>query len=166
MTTPLTPDQHLTMAAALAHASEPAEVYRVVDAVLAASVGFGLFTLLVRTPDGQEVSRVYSTNPHAYPLAGRKRMGLTPWGALVLEQQQCYLTNDAQGIAWAFPDHALIASLGLSRAINVPLVAMQQVFGTINLLDGPGRYTEADIEVVRSIAPYLVRPFQRELSPG
>jgi len=163
MSTFLTHDDHLTLGSALAAARQPADVYQSVDKVLAERVGYGLFTMLIRTPDGQEVSRVYSTNPVAYPLAGRKRMGPTPWGDLVLERQQCYLARDAEGIRWAFPDHALIASLGLASAINVPLVAMGQVLGTINLLDAAGRYSEDDVAVVRTVAAYLVLPFQREL---
>lgn len=163
MTTALTQDDHLALGTALACARQPAEVYLAVQKVLAQRVGFGLFTLLIRTPDGQEVSRVHSTDPVSYPLAGRKRMGPTPWGDLVLERQQCFLARDAEGIRWAFPDHALITSLGLASAINVPLVAMGQVLGTINLLDGAGRYTEDDVAVARTVAPYLVLPFQREL---
>ena len=163
MSTFLTHDDHLTLGSALAVARQPADVYQAVDKVLAERVGHGLFTMLIRTPDGQEVSRVYSTNTVAYPLAGRKRMGPTPWGDLVLERQQCYLARDAEGIRWAFPDHALIASLGLASAINVPLVAMGRVLGTINLLDAAGRYTEDDVAVVRTVAAYLVLPFQREL---
>ncbi len=163
MSTFLTHDDHLTLGSALAAARQPADVYQAVDKVLAERVGHGLFTMLIRTPDGQEVSRVYSTNTVAYPLAGRKRMGPTPWGDLVLERQQCYLARDAEGIRWAFPDHALIASLGLASAINVPLVAMGRVLGTINLLDAAGRYTEDDVAVVRTVAAYLVLPFQREL---
>ena len=75
---------------------------------------------------------------------------MTKVRALVLERQQCYLARDAEGIRWAFPDHALIASLGLASAINVPLVAMGQVLGTINLLDAAGRYTDEDVAVVRT----------------
>jgi GAF domain-containing protein len=160
--TALTHDDHLALATALAAARRPAEVYVALQKVLAERVGFGLFTLLIRTADGQEVSRVHSTDPVAYPLAGRKRMGPTPWGELVLERQQCYLARDAEGIRWAFPDHELIASLGLASAINVPLVAMGRVLGTINLLDVAGRYTQGDVAVVRTGAPYLVLPFLSE----
>ncbi len=159
----LTTEDHRTLGAALASATRPADVYQAAGKVLAERLGFGLFTLLVRTPDGEQVRRVYSTNPQAYPLDGHKRMGPTPWGDLVLERQQCYLARDAEGIRWAFPDHALIASLGLASAINVPLVAMGKVLGTINLLDVEGHYADPDVAVVQSVAPYLVAPFLREL---
>ncbi len=160
---PLTADDSLTLSNALAQAAHPADVYRAVQQVLAARLGFGLFTLLVLTPDGQEVQRVYSTNVQAYPLAGSKRMGPTPWGDLVLTRRQGFVGCDAAAIRWAFPDHELIASLGLGCAINVPIVAMGRVLGTMNLLDAPGRYKSDDIEIVQSVAPILVAPFLREL---
>jgi GAF domain-containing protein len=148
---------------ALASAKQPADVYKAAEMVLARRLGFGLFTMLVRTPDGEQVRRVYTTNPQAYPLEGSKRMGPTPWGDLVLKNQQCYVSDNAEGIRWAFPDHELIASLGLASVINVPLVVMGQVLGTINLLDVAGRYHDDDVALVRSVAPFMVAPFLREL---
>jgi GAF domain-containing protein len=159
----LTSADHAALGAALAQASAPSDVYQAVDHVLAERLGFGLFTMLVRTPDGEQVRRTYTSNPTAYPVGGLKRMGPTPWGDLVLERKQCYVTAGAEGIRWAFPDHELIASLGLASAINVPLVAMGQVLGTINVLDVAGRYTASDLPVVQSVAPYLVAPFLRDL---
>lgn len=159
----LTSSDYLALETALAQAGHPADVYRAVEKVLAERPGFGLFTLLIRTPDGEQVRRVYSSNPQAYPLDGCKRMGPTPWGDLVLERHQCFLGRDAQAIRWAFPDHELIASLGLASVINVPLVAMGQVLGTINLLDAEGRYDEGDVALARGVAHFLVAPFLREL---
>ena len=114
-------------------------------------------------PNGTSAYTGQRSNPQAYPLDGCKRMGPTPWGDLVLERRQCYLARDAEGIRWAFPDHALIASLGLESAINVPVVALGQVLGTINLLDAAGRYRDGDVAVVRSVAAYLALPFLREV---
>lgn len=159
----LTTADHLNLTAALAGAEQPTDVYLAVQQVLAECLGFGLFTLLVCTEDVTQVRRVHTSNPQAYPVAGLKQMGPTPWGDRVLKNQQCYVTGDAQGIRWAFPDHALIASLGLASAINVPLVAMGRVLGTINVLDAAGRYGEADVDVVRCVAPYLVAPFLRDI---
>ena len=164
--TALTTEDHLALCNALADAGNPADVYRAVERVLSQRLGFGLFTMLVRTPDGEQVRRVHTTDAQAYPLDGCKRMGPTPWGDLVLEHRQCYLARDAEGIRWAFPDHALIASLGLASAINVPVVAMGRVLGTINLLGAAGRYLDANIAVVRSVAPYLAAPFLREVDGG
>ena len=160
----LTTAEHVSLYDALAAAKQPSDVYLEVQRVLAKRLGFGLFTLLVCTEGGEQVRRVHTSNPQAYPVAGLKRMGPTPWGDLVLKNQQCYVTGDANGIRWAFPDHALIASLGLASAINVPIVAMGKVLGTMNVLDAAGRYGEADVDMVRCVAPYLVAPFLRD--PG
>lgn len=65
----LTSEDFSTLAARVAAAIEPVEVYQ------AELLGFGLLTMLVVTPDAEEVERVYSSNCQAYPIAGRKRMG-------------------------------------------------------------------------------------------
>ncbi len=160
----LTPQDFSALAAMVAAATEPVEVYRAVEQVLTEPLGFGLLTMLVVTPDAEEVERVYSTNSQAYPLAGRKRMGQTPWGDLVLRQRQPFLGCDAQAIRWAFPDHALISGLGLASAINVPVVALGRLLGTINVLDAAGRYDEQAVNTLQSVAPILVAPFLRELN--
>jgi GAF domain-containing protein len=155
-------DDALVLADALAKAGTPAEVYSALEQRVSARVGFGLFTLLVTTPAGDEVARVHSSNLTAYPLAGRKRMGPTPWGDRVLGQRLPYLGNGRAAIEWAFPDHALIASLGLSSVINVPVVAMGRVLGTVNVLGAEQAYTQDDVDLLLALAPVLVAPFLRE----
>jgi GAF domain-containing protein len=161
--TTLTPEDHLRLGTALAQATAPADVYRAVEQTVQQRIGFGLFTLLVVTPDGQQVRRVYSSNPQAYPIAGLKRMGPTPWGDLVLKRRECFVGRDADAIRWAFPDHELIASLGLASVINVPVVALGQVLGTLNVLDAAGHYDDSQLPVMQGVAAYLVAPFLREI---
>lgn len=159
----LTTQDHLSLGTALAQAAAPADLYRAVERLLAQRVGFGLFTLLVVTPDGRQVRRVYSSNPAAYPVGGLKPMGATPWGDLVMRRRECFVGRDADAIRWAFPDHELIASLGLASVINVPIVALGQVLGTLNVLDKAAHYTDSDLPTVQGVAPYLVAPFLREI---
>lgn len=163
MTLPLTTADSLTLATSLAQAKDPADVYRAVEQLVARGPGAKLFTLLVLTKEGDQVERVYSSNPQAYPLAGLKRMGPTPWGDLVLARRQCYLGHNADDIRWAFPDHELIASLGLASAINIPIVAMGRVLGTLNALDVAGHYSESDVQFMKALSPVLAVPFLREL---
>ncbi len=163
MTHPLTTPDALALATALAQAKEPADVYRAVERLVAHGPGAKLFTLLVLTQDGQAVQRVYSSNEQAYPLAGQKRMGPTPWGDLVLTRRQTFLGRNAEDIRWAFPDHELIASLGLASAINIPIVAMGRVLGTLNALDVAGHYSDSDVQVMQAISPVLAVPYLREL---
>ena len=163
MTNAMTTADSLALATGLAQAKEPADVYRAVEQLVARGPGTKLFTLLVLTQDGQAVQRVYSSNEKAYPLAGQKRMGTTPWGDLVLTRRQTFLGRNADDIRWAFPDHALIASLGLASAINIPIVAMGRVLGTLNALDVAGHYSESDVQFMQAISPVLAVPYLREL---
>ena len=102
-------------------------------------IGFRLFTvLLVDLPD---VVRVHSSNPEDYAVTGRKRMGPTPWGAHVIEDGKSWLGLTSRDLEWAFPDHALIASLGCGCCINIPVRHDGRTIGTLNLLDAEGRYT-------------------------
>ncbi len=102
-------------------------------------IGFRLFTvLLVDLPD---VVRVHSSNPKDYPVTGRKRMGPTPWDAHVIVGGKSWLGLTPGDLEWAFPDHALIASLGCGCCINIPARRNEQTIGTLNLLDANQRYT-------------------------
>lgn len=143
----------------LAGAGGPPGVYQAVQDALAELVGHRLFTLLVVTPGRTEVERIWTSDVRAYPLQGRKRMGPTPWGAHVIEGQKSWMCNDAAGIRWAFPDHALIESLGLGACINVPVVLFGRTLGTLNMLDRAGAYDEGKMDVAHHFAPYLIAPY-------
>jgi hypothetical protein len=86
-------------------------------------------------------------------------MGETPWGAHVLAGGQPYLGRDVAGIRWAFPDHALIESMGLGAVINLPVRYDGETIGTCNLLDAEHAYDQAAVDAVLPLAPLLVPAF-------
>jgi GAF domain-containing protein len=141
----------------LAEPGQPNFFFDALDAALAERVGHRLLTLLYK--DGDEVARVYSNMPDAYPVFGRKPMGVTPWGDLVLRRQQPFLGRDREAVKWAFFDHELIASLGLNSAINIPVVYDGETIGTINLLHEEYYYEEKHVEIARKFAPLLIPAF-------
>ena len=65
--------------------------------------GWRLFTAMRYLPSG-EVERVYTSDPVAYPLSGRKPRRDTPWSRQVLVRGEPYYANDAAGIRFAFED--------------------------------------------------------------
>ncbi|MBS7704925.1 GAF domain-containing protein [Chelatococcus asaccharovorans] len=137
--------------------ASPEAAYRAVDKAVADLLGHKLFTILVRCENGEEVERVYSSQPAAYPVQGRKRMGPTPWGDLVLKRKQTFLGPDVAAIRWAFPDHQLIESLGLGSVINVSVQQGGDILGTLNVLDREGAFTSEDqVALVRSFTPFLI----------
>ncbi|WP_431282322.1 GAF domain-containing protein [Humitalea sp. 24SJ18S-53] len=144
-----------------AAAASPQEAFLAAENAVLALTGFRLFTILFVTRDGHEVERVHSSDPEAYRLSGRKRMGPTPWGAHVLEARKPWHGGDAEAIRWAFPDHALIASLGCGSCINIPVVSMRQIIGTLNVLDGPGVLRADQIPAIQAVAPAIALPLLR-----
>jgi GAF domain-containing protein len=141
----------------LARAGQPDTIFRAIDEAARETVGHVLFTLLY--VDGEDVARVYSNRPEEYPVSGRKPMGPTPWGDLVLKRRQNYLGRDKEGIRWAFFDHALIESMGLGSVINVPVVYDDACIGTMNLLDKEYHYRAEHVPLVERFAPLLIPAF-------
>ena len=113
-------EHSLEILPALEQPGQPDVIFTALDHVTKSVVGHQLFTLLY--VDGDEVARVYSNRPAEYAVSGRKPMGKTPWGDLVLKSCKPYLGRDKQGVRWAFFDHALIESMGLGSVITYPVV--------------------------------------------
>jgi hypothetical protein len=64
-----------------------------------------------------------------------------------------------EAIRWAFFDHALIASLGCGACINVPVCALGEVVGTMNILDREHAYDERHAALAQAAVPALVPAF-------
>jgi GAF domain-containing protein len=153
-----------TLAAALEQPDQPRTAFATAEAVCRGLIGHRLFTLLVHDEAAGEVARIYTSHAEEYPLSGRKAMRDTPWGRHVLHARRPYLGRTAADIRWAFPDHALIASLGCGAVINLPVVYDGRLLGTVNLLDAEGAYQGRHLELVRPLAALLVPGFLFELS--
>ncbi len=143
----------------LAKAASPAALYHRVDGAVKSLFGHRLFTLLVVVEGGAEVERIHSSDPAAYPLTGRKPMGPTPWGAHVIDGLQPWHGRTMADIRWAFPDHALIESLGCGSCINIPVIAFGRMIGTMNVLDRENAYADSTIAALNLFAPLLALPF-------
>ena len=125
------------------------------QSAFAQAIGHQLFTVLAYNEQAGEVVRMYSNRPTEYPVSGTKAMGPTPWGAHVLQRGKFFIGRNAADIEWAFPDHALIASMGLQSALNLPVRVAGTTLGTINLLHVAGHYHQAQVEVGSILAALL-----------
>ncbi len=153
-------DDYRRLANAFSAARQPEEIFDAVAAIVRGRIGFGLLTMLMLTPDGDEVQRLYSTDLINYPVSGRECLGTTAWGQHVLVEQRLYLGADRAAVAWAFPgDFDLIVGLGLGATMNVPIVALGRTLGSLNILDVEGRYGHPHIEAAATLAPYLALAF-------
>ena len=145
----------------LARGAGPEALYGQVDLSVKALAGHRLFTLLIVVEGGHEVERIYTSHPVEYPLSGRKPMGPTPWGKHVIDGLSPWHGPTMEDIRWAFPDHALIASLGCGSCINIPVIAFGKVFGTMNVLDREHAYDDMTMQDLSLFAPVLALPFAR-----
>jgi GAF domain-containing protein len=155
------PPSLITLARSAANDGDPVAVFRAAEAASKALLGHRLFTTLFVVPGGAEVERVFSSDPAAYPLTGRKRMGPTPWGDHVLTQGRTWLGNGMGHIRWAFPDHALIESLGCAACINIPVRDGGVVVGTLNILDALDAYSAQDVAIAEVIGGFLPGALRR-----
>jgi hypothetical protein len=56
---------------------------------------------------------------------------------------QTFVANSVDGFSDVFPDHVLIASLGLGSVVNVPVIVRGRFLGTVNILH-EGSYFRPD----------------------
>lgn len=152
-------DELTACSRALVTADGPQALYAHIDNAVQKLLGHRLFTLLVVVEGGAEVERIYSSNPVAYPLTGRKPMGATAWGDHVIKGMQPWHGRTMADIRWAFPDHELIRSLGCGSCINIPVIVFGRMIGTMNVLDRELAYDDSAVAALSLFAPILTLPF-------
>ncbi len=146
-------------AASLAQSGQPLRTFKAVEVAAQSLIGHRLFTLLTWNESSGEAERIYTSNPEAYPVGGRKAMGGTPFAEAVLKAQKPYLGRTNADIEWAFFDHELIFSLGLGSVINCLVSYNGVLIGTMNLLHEEHYYREKDLETAAPLAALLVPAF-------
>ncbi|TDP61258.1 GAF domain-containing protein [Roseateles toxinivorans] len=149
------------LVATLTRPHEPAEMLREAAEVLGQRIGHRLFTVLLICANRADTVRVYSDNLDAYPVNRLKRMGVTPWGDEVIRAGETWIGRNDEDIAWAFPDHALIRSLGLASALSAPVVFDGKCLAVLNLQHEAGWYRPEHIPLAQQLAPLLIPDLMR-----
>ena len=144
------------VAAALGAQGQPAATFAALDRALAATLGHKLFTILRWDAERRESERLYTNQPAAYPVGGRKPMNPTTWSRRVLDERRPYVGRTAADIRAHFFDHELIASLGCAAIINLPVVWNGRVLGTLNALHEAGWYDDGDVPLGLAFAGLAV----------
>jgi GAF domain-containing protein len=102
------------------------------------------------------LTRLYSSNPVAYPPGGSKEKRGTAWGLQVLVERRVFVGEGAQAIRASFDDHEAIARLALRSVVNVPIVFEQQCLGTLNLLMQAASVAPEQVQFARLAAVLLL----------
>lgn len=152
---PLSIDDCSQLAKAGLAAKDAAAFCAVLDTVVARTIGHRLFTISRFYPESMELERVYSSDPAAYPVGGRKQKGGTPWSDMILRDGDIFLGRDNDAIRGAFDDHDKIIALGLGSIINVPVRRGDTVLGTMNSTHREGWYEETDKDGARLLSTFL-----------
>ena len=139
-------------------ADRPA-LFAAADALVQRTIGHRLFTIMRLHETDHEVERVYTSNPRAYPVGGRKRKQDTPWSRTVLTEGRVFVARTPAEIREAFPDHALIESLGIGSIMNVPITLAGRRVGTMNVSHDAHWFTAEDADRGRVVAALLAPAF-------
>lgn len=148
--------QDLSSIMTLTARSDPALAYAAIDTLARRLFDHRLFTVTRSILETREVERVYSSNPRAYPVGGRKQKQDTPWGEQVLDRGQILICHGAADIERVFADHALILSLGITGMINVPVLFAGRSIATMNMSHAEDHFREAHFPAMATFAALLL----------
>ena len=117
--------------------------------------GVRLFSVLLWSPERQEILRVYSSNHDLYPLGIWKPMGRTPWGDKLLKGGEPVKCHDEAELRWAFPDADLLVSMDCIANLSAPVLADGQVLGVVSISERSGGYRDDDLALFHRLAQAL-----------
>lgn len=145
----------------LARFTDPAETGRALHDLAISIIPARLFTLTAINMAAMQVRRVYSSHPDVYPLLGTKPIVLDDWFRAMQTERRITAINTATGMEGQFPDLALIRSLGCNSSLSIPIMAGNDLLGTINALDAEGSYPDDAIDraadlIIPATAVFLI----------
>src|SRR5581483_6009526 len=117
----LSPADIDALSAAIAQSPEAA--FEAIRVIAARQLGASLVTAMRYDEPNAIVQRIYSSNPAAYPVGGKKLKRESDWSHHVLAEKRVLLCAGDEAIRAAFDDHALIFGLGIHSILNVPLAS-------------------------------------------
>src|SRR4051812_19382534 len=133
-------------------AQSPTALFKAIAQVATRCVDAGLVTMMRHDAAASTVERLYSSNPQAYPVGGRKAKRDTAWGRKVLTEHRVVVSAGDEGLRESFDDHATIIALGLHSCVNVPLVSDGKCLGTLNVCAARAAWSDDEIALVRALA--------------
>jgi hypothetical protein len=141
----------LDICAAQAEAQQPAACFGALDRALQQCVGHQLMTILRIDETETWSERMYSSRPDIFSPQGRKSLAAAPQMRRVIAGGRPLIVDGEAAIRAAFPDHALIFSLGCRCVLNVPVRWRGRSVANLNLL-GAAAYSDSDAALAQLAA--------------
>lgn len=136
---------------------------RTLASSISAVVPYELFTLLIVDWNDNLVRRAYSTDQQNYPSGGVKRLMNSPWADQVIHHGRVFFAATPDQMAAAFSDHAGLSSLGLHKAVNVPIRDAGKTCCSLNLLRRDDAFSANEgYEVLRVFGRWGAKQLQRK----
>jgi GAF domain-containing protein len=132
-------------------ARSPTALFKAIEDVAIRRVDAGLVTMMRHDAVESTVERLYSSNPQAYPVGGKKAKRDTDWGRKVLTEHRVLVSAGDAGLRESFDDHATIIGLGLHSCVNVPLVREGKCIGTMNISRAQAEWRDDEVALVRAL---------------
>jgi GAF domain-containing protein len=130
-------------------ATSPQALFDAIHQVAKRRLDAGLVTAMRHDEAAATVERLYSSNPQAYPVGGRKLKRDSDWSRHVLVEHRVLVSAGDDAIRTHYADHATIFGLGLHSCVNVPLVSERRCVGTLNMLAARADWSEDELAAAR-----------------
>ena len=132
-----------------------------------AAFGTILFTITVLDPARDLCWRAYTSHPVEYAVQGTKPLTHDAWHDRVIIRRETFVANTPAAFEKVFFDHALITSLGLGSAVNIPVAdASGTVLATVNLLAEAGHFTPAKLAAYQTLVADHHAALLAEIAPA
>ncbi len=150
----------------LRHADTPQAAMDAIGQATLDILGPGLLTINAWHARTGEIERLWSSDPAAYPVGGKKTKGDTAWTRQLLVRGEVFVGEGDVALAAVFDDIATIRALGLNGVVNVPLCHGGHVIGTFNYLAEVDAWTTEDITVLRALGQFAVGAVKERIAGG
>lgn len=143
---------------ALGTAATCDDALKAIHVALLTLVGHNLLTVNLDAtqpddPPGElQLQRLWTSDPGAYPVGGRKRKTRTPWTRQLLERAEVFIGEGDAALAVVFDEHESIVALGLHAVVNVPLVQGGHCVATFNVLGTRPKWLAHEVVAIRLLA--------------
>lgn len=129
-------------------------------------VGYALLTVLATRPDRARLVRLYSSNEEQYPLGDADEVEDSAWFRRLFGDREPVVANDAARIAAWLPGYDAFAGQGYGSLANVPVVVDGAAVGLVNLMSGPGHFTDRRLAALRCELPIAALAILAQARPA
>jgi len=159
----LTTDDVAAIIECSARATDPQQVYKLVEYISAETCGWVLLTTLKYVETENAVERLHSSDPASHPVGGRKPLDKLGESHGNNSDDGLFHAATKADVRRAFYDHELIFSLGIGSILNAPIAHAGNRLGTLNLCGTENMFGLTEIRTARTLAGLLVPTLQNEL---